>query len=601
MSQVDPLTLAVVQGALETTIRQMTIALRRTARSPIFVIGHDLSNCLFDWAPRMIAQGEDQPVHLGAMLVSMKTVAEYFDQVYPGDIIYHNDPETGGAHLPDMTVYKPIYFDGDLMFWAANRGHVNETGGPVPGGENPEAEEIYAEGLRIPPVKIYERGEIRRDVVNLILSNVRTKQEAWGDMGAQIAAVNTAERRLVALVEKYGKSTIKQSIEILLDRAERMMRAQIAAMPDGEYHGQALIEDDGHGSGDMVIKSTVVINDDEMLVRLHAPPQTRSYVNSYSANTLSGVYAGVLLAVSPDLPHNEGIYRPIKVDFGPEGTVLNAVLPAACSASTHYTGEMVIEVVTDALNKAVPNRACAGSSGWYAYILSGVDPRTGEVYNYMSHMCGLGGGGAGWKTDGWHVLGLRQIAGASMTGDIELVEYRVPIHIHRYELETDTACPGKWRGGFGSVYEVEIVDHDAMVTNVGEGSRYPPPSALGAEPQFALDKKKSRHYLVKGKEPIEMPANSRFKAVAGDRVLSFQQGGGGVGPAYERDPKLVHWDVRNGFVSLESARVDYGVVIEPQTLEIDYEATNTLRSKAPSRESSDDSDSTPSESVGTEI
>src|SRR5262245_42547820 len=161
MSRIDPLRLAVVGATFESTIREMTIALRKTARSPIFVIGHDLSNCLFDWVPRMIAQGEDQPVHLGGMIVSAKAAAAYFGtEIYAGDIIYHNDPATGASHLPDVTVYKPIFCDGELMFWAANRGHVNEIGGPVPGSGNPLAEDIYAEGLRIPPVKIYENGKL---------------------------------------------------------------------------------------------------------------------------------------------------------------------------------------------------------------------------------------------------------------------------------------------------------------------------------------------------------------------------------------------------------------------------------------------------------
>src|SRR5437660_25545 len=233
---VDPVTLAVVSGALDNSIREMTITMRRAAMSPVLAIGNDFSNGIFDGQARMVLQGQDQPVHLGAMIFACKEVARYFgSDLAPGDVIYHNDPRTGGSHLQDMTLYKPVFVEGELAFWTVNRSHMNETGGPVAGGYNPTAEEIWAEGLRISPVKLYEAGRPRQDVIDLLSTNFRTRRQFRGDLGAQLAACTLAERRLVQLVDRYGLATVRSCLDALLRRAEDLMRAEILGMPDGSY------------------------------------------------------------------------------------------------------------------------------------------------------------------------------------------------------------------------------------------------------------------------------------------------------------------------------------------------------------------------------
>ena len=467
-TEVDPVTLSVVSGAIDAAIREMAITLRRTAMSPILAIGNDFSNCIADGEARVIRQGDDEPVHLGAMLFAVKFIADYFgDDLAPGDAIYHNDPRTGGSHLPDMTLYKPVFFEDELLFWTVNRSHMNETGGPVAGGYNPLAEKIWAEGICISPVKLYDGGEPRNDVIDLLMTNFRIPQLMRGDLGAQVATCGLAERRMLALLEKFGVETVKRCQSQLIDRAEMMMRAEISRMPDGEYRGRAIVEDNGRGSGDIEIHCTLQIVGEEMHVRLDAPPVVNSYVNSYPYNRISAVYLGVLPFVEPSLPHNEGLYRPITVDLGEPGTVVNATEPAACGLSTSTPLENIAESVRAAL--AEPEWAGGGWAHVCGNSLYGSDPRHGEPYAYFSPMTAWGGGGAFWGQDGEHVVGTLAAAGAPMTGDIEITEHAIPIHIHHYELQPDSACPGRWHGGLGITLEFSLVDHDAEMSQFGDG------------------------------------------------------------------------------------------------------------------------------------
>ncbi|MFN8455960.1 MAG: hydantoinase B/oxoprolinase family protein [Anaerolineae bacterium] len=579
MAEADPVTLAVVAGALDSAIREMTITMRRAAMSPVLAIGNDFSNAIFDGRPSMVLQGQDQPVHLGAMIFAAKGVAGYFGaDLAPGDVIYHNDPLRGGSHLQDMTMYKPVFFKDELLFWTVNRGHMNETGGPVSGGYNPLAEEIWAEGLRISPVKLYDRGKRRQDVIDFLATNFRTRRQFYGDLGAQLAAVTVAERRLLRLLERYGAATVKACLAVLLNRAEAMLRAEIRAMPDGEYHGRAMIEDDGHGSGDLELRAMVRISGDEIHITWHAPSQSRSYINSYAANSMGGVYLGVITYVNPDIPHNEGMYRPISVDLGPKGTLVNAQEPAACSMSTSVPYTHIAEAVRDALVKALPERAGGGWAKICMECLTGTDPRNGDPYAYLSHLTGWGGGGAFWGQDGEPVVGPIEVAGAAMTGDIETVEHMLPVHVHHYEFEPESAGAGRWRGGWGTLLKMSPVAHTTKVSFLGDGMKYPPPSVLGATSP-ANAGRVYRKYIVTstGREQASLHS---VRQVSPEEYLEIHcPGGGGIGQPFERDPQAVLGDVRSGLLPIETAREEYGVVIDPDRLIIDAEATILLRQR----------------------
>ena len=359
-SKVDPITLSVVRGVLETTQREMTLSLEKTARSSVFNLAHDYSDSLFNAGPEMILQGQDIPIHLGSLMPAMKAVAAYFgDDVHEGDLILHNDPAFCGSHIIDMCMYKPVFYRGKLSFWTVCKGHLTDIGGPVPAGYNPNATEIYAEGLRIPPVKIWDRGKPRHDVINLLLTNMRARRDQEGDLNALIGACQVGERNLIALLDRYGAPQVEVCIDELLTMADEHMRALIRTVPDGTYAGQAVLEDAGHGLGDFEITATVTIAKDTCHIAIASPPQVPYFINSYEGNSHSGVYLGVMMFAQLPPPYNEGLYRCVSVDMGPKGTLCNAREPAPHVNCTTTPMETLTDAVRLAFEKAAPKRVAA--------------------------------------------------------------------------------------------------------------------------------------------------------------------------------------------------------------------------------------------------
>ena len=578
----SPITLSVVSGTLESTIREMSDIITRTARSVVIAIGRDFSATLFghlSGVPIMVALGDDQPIHLGDLLLKVKEGATYFgSDIAPGDVVLQNDPASGGNHLPDISMYKPIFAEKKLIAWAAVTCHISDVGGPVPGGFNPDADSLFAEGLRIPHVKIVDSGRSREDVWNFIVSNVRTPETMRGDMGAMLSAVNTGEKRVVELCEKYGVATVQQCMQRLVERAEEASRAEIRSMPDGVYNGSAVMEGDGRETGDIKIECSLEIKGDEIYVDFSAPPQTKSDINAYKNNSMSAVYLAFVTSLSSDLPMNEGLYKPLHVNLGPVGTVINAAAPAACYTSTGPTYGLVFDAVTDALSKANPERACPGWSYVQVVSFNGVDPRDGEPFSYLSHFASEGGGGAYYGHDGGHMWGCISTAGASTTGDVELIEFRVPVHVRRLELFPDSGCPGKWRGGLGALLDVEVQCDDCLVTVTGAGSRFAPASRLGGGSRVGDENRVNRKWVQRPSGDMEeLPLRAMATLQEGDRLVGQVGGGGAVGPPWERDLQAVEEDVRNGLVSPERARGEYGVVIDEPGLPADLDQTRTLR------------------------
>jgi N-methylhydantoinase B len=571
---VDPVTLAVISGALTSTVRQMTVTMERTAISPIFKLVHDYSNAVFDGDRRLIVQGADLPIHLWSLALATKSVADRFgDDVHEGDVFFHNDPASGGSHYQDMCMFKPIFHEGEIVFWVANKAHMDDTGGSVGGGYNPLAEESYAEGLRIPPLRLHDRGVAREDVYDLICGNVRTSVAQRADMAAQLAVLNVAQRNLLAIVRRHGRATTRAAIDRILDTGEANMRAAIAAMPDGAYSGFARVEDNGR-SGALEIQCRIEVSGDELSVEISSPPQVPSYINSYWANTLSAVYYGILMHARPPQPYNEGLYRPIHAELGPPGTLTNATHPAPCSAATTTVGDNITDAVASAMSKVVPDRANAGWCHCGGTNQVGTDPRTGAFYNFNMIIGTSGGAGATAGLDGWPCLNARNVAGACLTGDIELLETDYPIQIHRYELRTDSAGAGRWRGGLGSIFEVSPVDHDADLVPWGEGRDFPATGLLGAPTDPAKTTKK---YIVEDGEQREVPWHVLTPIRAEQHYIACPAGGGGIGDPFERDVDAVVTDVRNGVVSIEAARAEYGVVVDERTWTADLDRTRRLR------------------------
>lgn len=578
MADVDPITLSVVRGVLETTQREMTLALEKTARSSVFNLAHDYSNALFNHVPEMIMQGQDIPIHLGSLIPAMKAVAGYFgDDIHPGDVIMHNDPAYMGSHMIDTCMYKPVFYKGELVFWTVCKGHLTDIGGPVPAGYNPDATEIYAEGLRIPPVKIYEKGKRRYDVINLLLTNMRARRDQEGDFNAQLGAVQVGERNLIAMLDKYGLEEVRACIDELMNMADRQMRSLIAKVPDGTYTGVSAIEDAGHGFGDLDITATVTIKGDECSIRIDSPPQIPYFINSYEGNSYSGVYLGLMMFAQLPPPYNEGLYRCVQVDMGPKGTICNAVEPAPHMNSTTTPMETLTDAVRLAFEEAAPDKVSAGWGHANGCNIAGWDTRHDEEYVTMVLASLISGAGATPSQDGWHACGPECCFGALTSGDIELLEYSYPIVIHEYGLMVDSGGAGKYRGGSGTRWEVEPIDKPMDFITFGEGRKYPATGAAGAKSRM-IEPKVGRIEITRGGKVDLIKENVIETINPGERAANMNPGGGGYGDPFERDVNAVVWDVKNGLVSIDGAKEDYGVVFaDAHKLVVDMEGTAALR------------------------
>lgn len=579
MSRIDPITLSVVRGALETAQREMTLTLERTARSSVFNVAHDYSNALFDHLPEMILQGQDIPIHLGSLMPAMKAVAAYFgNDIHEGDIIYHNDPVHMGSHILDCCMYKPVFYQGQLVFWTVCKGHVTDIGGPVPAGYNPSARELYAEGLRIPPVKLWERGKRRDDVINLLHSNMRARRNQEGDLNAQYGTCRVGERNLIRLLDKYGIQTVQAAIAELKDMADRHMRSLIHDIPDGHYHGEAVLEDSGHGMGNLTIQADITIRDDTVHIAIDSPPQVPYFINSYEGNSMSGVLLGLMMFAQVPPPYNEGLYRCVTVDMGPKGTLCNAQEPAPHANCTTTPMETLTDAVRKAFEAAAPDRVCASWGHASDINIAGIDPETGEQYVTMVLASIISGAGATQAMDGWHACGPLCCFGALSSGDIELLEYQYPILIHRYGLVSDTGGAGYHRGGCGTLWEVEPLNHTMTVVAFGEGRQLPTLGAAGATNRLPQRKLGRLEIDMLDGSTHTYLQNTMAEIQPGQRARNYNPGGGGYGNPFERPADAVALDVRRKLVSRVGAEIEYGVILNDD-LTVNEAATRNLRAQ----------------------
>ena len=578
MSQVDPITLSVVRGVLETTQREMTLALEKTGRSSVFNLGHDYSTAMFDATPEMIMQGQDIPIHLGSLMPAMKAVQGFFgEDLHEGDLLLHNDPTYMGSHILDMCMYKPVFYKGEHVFWTVCKGHLTDIGGPVPAGYNPDAKEIYAEGLRVPPIKLWEKGKPRDDILNMLLTNMRARRDQEGDFNGLIGACQVGERNLVNMLDKYGVEQVRLCIDELMSMADRHMRSLIREVPNGEYAGTAILEDAGHDLGDIEITANLTVKDDSCHIRITSPPQVPYFINSYEGNSYSGVYLGVMMFAQLPPPYNEGLYRCVTVDMGDKGTLCNAAEPAPHVNCTTTPMETLTDAVRLAFEQAAPEKVSASWGHTNGCNIAGWDSRTGEEYVTMVLATLISGAGATPQQDGWHACGPQSCFGALTSGDVELIEYSYPVIIHQYGLMTDSGGAGKYRGGSGTCWEVEPIDEPMTFVMFGEGRRLPAMGAAGARSTM-IDSKVGRVEITRGDDVEVVRKNVIATIRPGETAANKNPGGGGYGEPYDRPVDKVVWDVKNQLVSLEGAREDYGVVItDATTLEVDAAATHKLR------------------------
>ena len=541
----DSVTLSVVGNRLESIAIEMMDVMLRTALSQILNASRDFSTAILDGQCRLVAQGEGIPVHVSALPVAGRAVLDYFgDSIAPGDVFLLNDPYFGGSHLPDITAIRPVFVDGKLAFMTVNRAHHTDVGGGTHGGYNPSASEIFHEGLRIPPLRIYDGDAPRDDLLQMMAANVRYPKNFLGDLNAQIGSILTAERRIRELIDHYGAERLTRIVDGILDATEAQVRSFITDWPDGEYYGESLVDDDGFDSELIPIRAKVTIAGDTMTIDLsESAPQVTGFINSAYANTRSLAHAAIMYLAPYDVPKNDGSMGPLKV-IAPEGLIVNANSPAPVCMSTNHCAEEIVEAIFKALAQAVPEAVNAGFSRRLRYAITGTDPRTGESFLWHFFMA-RGGGGAALGHDGWSCVGEVNVAGGIRANSVEVTEERFPLFVVNHELRPGSAGSGQWRGGLGAVCEIIYEgEGDALLNTAGDGAIVPPFGVLGGEPGLP-----HRYSIVSG--GIETVLRTKQTGVVvkpGDRIVALSSGGGGYGDPALRSAKSDASDRRNGYV-----------------------------------------------------
>lgn len=575
-NRIDYILVSVLQRRFKSITEEMGLTLLRTTRSPILNEARDFVTGLYDAKGRMLEQTEYIPVLAFAVSGVCKYIFEYFgDDIHPGDVILHNDVFTHGNQNNDVAVFKPVFHGDALVAWAACKGHQADIGGAVAGGYNPEAREVWQEALRIPPVKVYEKGKLRKDVWDMIFANIRFPI-VEEDIKAEIGGCVVGERGITALIERYSLDVFNTHVEYLFDSTEKMVRNEIREIPDGTYHGESIVFYDGVKEGSqMKINLNIIVDGTDITFDFTgSSPQTPGFVNAPYAATASAVLLTFLMLINPDIPHNEGIVRPIKI-INPQGSFLNAKYPAATTFGNSITGPNS-DAIFKAFANALPKMVSAGWNRFLGFTLTGFDPKKDKPYVDILFLSLKGGSGATYLCDGYDHIGLINCAGGILAQDYEMFEIHDPHFLIKHEYMIDSAGAGKWRGGLGVETEFRIDGTNVTGIAFGDGIE------KGAEAFGLFGGKKGTLNRIELQYPDGRISAAKSKEIIRDipRGTIFYQraaGGGGYGSPYERPVQKVLQDVINRMVSIEKARDDYGVVIKPETMTIDKMATERLR------------------------
>ncbi len=552
---IDPLTLAVIEAGLQQVCNEMDLAFSRAAFSPVIAEADDRSDGIYDRdTGALIAQGElGLPVFVGVMQASTGEIIRLIREgrvaaPEPGDIYIVNDPYLGGTHLMDVRFAMPFFHDGALFCWLQNTGHWPDTGGMTPGGFSARATESEQEGLRLPPVKLFKRGTLDREILSIILSNIRVADQRIGDIRAQEAALRVGERRLGELLGRYGADAVERVIAEMRVRAASLMRAKLAAVPDGRYDSEAFVDSDG--VVDEPLRIALGMSKAEGALTFdfsQSSAPCRGPMNSVFATTLSSVYLAVR-HVFPDVPLNAGGFEPLRV-IRPEGTFLDARYPRPVSGCAAEVSQRIAEAVFLALVQAVPalvTAAPAGSSGNFA--LGGYDPDKGAAYVMYQISGGGYGGNALYDglSNGCSTIGI------SKTAPVEVMEQYYPVLFRRFALREGSGGAGAYRGGLGVHYEVELLRGEARASFVMDHGRFGPPGVLGGRAGGRNVVRVHRGGTVH--TPAHLSKDQDIAVSAGDRIEVLTPGGGGYGDPGARSPALVARDVARGYYTAAEAR-----------------------------------------------
>lgn len=567
---IDPVKRELLKNALASITDNVLVMIVRTARSANVKNSMDFSAAILDADGELVAQGLAVPVHLGAMMPAMKGCLDYFgDDVRDGDILASNDPYSGCSHLNDIFMFKPVFVEGRRIAWVGIILHHTDLGGRVPGGNAADSNEIFEEGLRIPPSKLVEAGRVNQTLMRLIEFNSRVPQRIVADVRAQIAAADQAERELNKLASEWRADELCAYMRDLIDYAERLTRAQISALPDGETEFTEWNDDDGIGGGPVRIHARLVKRSDTLTVDFsETDRRAGGAVHSIYAFTASCAYAAVRTVLDIDIPSNAGFYRPIKV-IAPEGTFVNASFPAAVG-SRGQSGFRIRSVVLGALALLMPDRltACPGGSE-FAIAVSGYDNREQRFLHLEFH--NNTGHGGGPDRDG-------QDAGPYCIGNlanvpIELIEAENPIRVEEYAFLPDTGGAGKYRGGLGIARQYRILAGEAVVQVRSDRHFHHPWGLFGGKSGAG-----ARNVLNPGTEnEAELPSKFVTKLKRNDVLRAEMAAAGGYGEPFDRDPHAVAIDVLQEKISRKAALEQYGVVTGEEPGQPDWGATYAHR------------------------
>ena len=571
---IDPITLEVINQRLHAIADEMETVLCRSAFSSIVKEALDASAALFDRSGDTLAQAAALPGHLGMMIPAIKRVLQSFpaETMRPGDVFCFNEAYEGGTHLPDITVIVPVFSQNDVIALSATMAHHQDVGGFAPGSTPPNVTEIFAEGLRLPPVRLYVAGEPNIDVWGILRLNTRVPDVLLGDLRAQIAAGNIGKRRLEALFQEYPRETLLRAFGELLDYAERLTRRAIDAVPDGDYSFEDFVDHDGvELTRPLRVRATISIRGSAFRVDFSGTdPQAKGPVNCVPAATMSSVYYVVRALAGPLVPNNQGCYRPVEI-YAPEGSLLNPLPPAPVGIRT-YTGKRIVDVLFGALAQALPGRIPAASHGQVTVMYIGGKRRgRAELFVGFIGVPFAGGMGARPAKDGIDVI--ETDVTNCMNFPIEACEMDYPIRFEQCRLWTDSGGAGQTRGGLGYVAICRWLGDRVVLSHRRDRHNFAPWGLMGGKAAPTC-----RTVLVRRDGARqELPSKLLTYLDDGDELHVYTTGGGGYGNPFRRSPDAVLADVLDGRVSLEAARRDYGTVIDPTGRAVDRRATEQLR------------------------
>lgn len=559
-TKLDPITFAVLRSGLVNAVAEMKAVVVRTAYSNLWKEAGDLSCGLLTSGSELAVQGlGDIPIHLASMPMSLGACLVRIPpaELKPGDVLYQNDPYKGNNHLPDFIMAKPVFFDGRIVAYTAVRGHYVDVGGGGPGSYSATMPDIYAEGLRIPPVRIFKEGVLNQDIVDVLLHNTRNSRERFGDLRSQYAGCVAAERRVLSFCQKYGASTFEAAMEEMVDAAEKLTRAAIAKIPDGTYTFEDYCDNDAITDDPIRIVACVTVRGEEIAIDFTgSSPQVRGGMNAPLAVTVSAACYAIKCITDPENLPNSGSYRPIKVN-APYGTVVNPMPPAPVIAGNHETASRIVDVIIGAMASAVPDRVCAAGSGSSGVLSLGArvreDGRDRELLMVEAH-----GAGQGANRYGDGVNARRVNVGNTGNTPSEALEISFPLRILRYAISEDGGGAGRTRGGTGILRELRL-DHDATVTLTADRAKFAPYGLFGGLPapkaEFWADLPDGTRKVLNSKTaPIHFPKGT---------IIHFRAaGGGGYGPPADRDFAAIQADLDDGYISPTAAREYYGVAVK---------------------------------------